>query len=87
MQTLSLITSCHANAQTFFCSALLPECELSSGLVPCRNFCEDIAQSCFASYEALFGQGSWQFYCTDYPVGNQENALLCEKGNIFVLLF
>ena len=87
MQTISLITSCHANAQTFFCSALLPECELSYGLVPCRHFCEEVALSCYASYEALFGQGSWQFYCTDYPVGGQEDSLLCEKGNIFVVLF
>ncbi|XP_072029649.1 uncharacterized protein [Amphiura filiformis] len=80
IQNINLILSCHPNAEMFFCSAFMSECELTNGLVPCRDMCDQVTASCYATYEALLGAGSWPIYCTDYPVGDDPNTVLCEKG-------
>ncbi|XP_066276376.1 uncharacterized protein [Branchiostoma lanceolatum] len=62
--TALMNSGCHPDVEFAVCSALVPNCVDSMQIPPCRDFCNDVRDSC---EQVLMASGQpWPFECNDF---------------------
>ncbi|XP_066275077.1 uncharacterized protein [Branchiostoma lanceolatum] len=62
--TALMNSGCHPDVEFAVCSALVPNCVDSTQITPCRDFCNDIRESC---EQLLLDMGQpWPFNCNNF---------------------